>query len=457
MKRLSLVVALVPFLSFGQTVVSGIVAGYPRKSISFYYYDDAVTGEIMIKDTLTDSRGGVWFEFRENCERPLRVTYDITTDSNDPRWRDFYLWIKPGSANQFSIENGTSVFYHGGSSPENNLLKELGIHAGGLTIRYSGESFSEFEKKVDQQLTAKLLVLYKKSTYYGLSEAFRHFAHAQLLYGAYRTKMEALASADERQFNRFMTSVDFLSDSAYQSLTYRNGLREYFDILTTQNRKTAQRSYLLEYFRLLDHKLTHHPKTKEYLKTEILRTYGFAIEMNMDTLRQAVESVLMESPSSRYKDYLTKKLALKMTLITSVQALPDIELRDTIGNLINLKSFAGRVVFIDFWGTWCAPCMAEMPYSKDLHSLFKEKNVVFVYINSPVEPVERWKRTIRKLGIEGVHLKLSSADETKLKAFYSFEAYPFYAIHDSFGKPLNIAGGIRPSSNARQILEQLLR
>jgi thiol-disulfide isomerase/thioredoxin len=456
MKNLLCVVALVPIFSFAQTIVNGTVTGQPQKAISFYFYDDAVRGELIVKDTVTDSNGSVVFQFYENCERPLRVSYEIAADSNTPRWRDFYLWIKPGKLNRFRIENDTCIFYEATSVNENNLLKELGIHETVRAIKHSGESFDEFEKKVDQALIGRLLVLEKRHKQYVFGEEFRQFVHAQLLYSAYRTIMEALTFADGNQFKRFMTSFDFLSDKAYPSLTYRNGLREYFDILTSHDRKDFGHSYLLQYFRLLDQKLKNHPKTKEFLKTDVLRTYGFTIETNIDTLKEAVESILREAPDSRYKDYLAKKLALKIRLVNAAQSLPNIELRDTTGNLINLKSFAGKVVFIDFWGSWCAPCMTEMPFSQELHRFFN-KDVVFVYINSPVEPESRWKRTIQKLNLQGVHLKLSSVDESKLKAFYSFDGYPFYMIHDASGRPLNVEGGIRPSDNARKILETVIK
>lgn len=40
---------------------------------------------------------------------------------------------------------------------------------------------------------------------------------------------------------------------------------------------------------------------------------------------------------------------------------PDFTLRDTAGTTITLSSLRGRVVLIDFWGTWCTPCLASLP------------------------------------------------------------------------------------------------
>ncbi|MDN5285582.1 MAG: thioredoxin [Mucilaginibacter sp.] len=57
----------------------------------------------------------------------------------------------------------------------------------------------------------------------------------------------------------------------------------------------------------------------------------------------------------------------------------NISFRDTSGRLVNTADLKGKVVFVNFWATWCPPCIAEMPSVNDLYERFKNNhNVVFI-------------------------------------------------------------------------------
>ncbi len=51
------------------------------------------------------------------------------------------------------------------------------------------------------------------------------------------------------------------------------------------------------------------------------------------------------------------------------------------GTTISMKSLKGKVVVIDFWATWCGPCVAEMPKMKELYAEYKDKGVEFIGIS----------------------------------------------------------------------------
>lgn len=61
----------------------------------------------------------------------------------------------------------------------------------------------------------------------------------------------------------------------------------------------------------------------------------------------------------------------------------DITFMDDQGKTVNLSSLKGKVVFINFWATWCPPCIAELPSINKLHhQLSANKNIVFLLVDA---------------------------------------------------------------------------
>ena len=60
---------------------------------------------------------------------------------------------------------------------------------------------------------------------------------------------------------------------------------------------------------------------------------------------------------------------------------PDFTLTDLEGNSVTLSDFRGKVVFINFFATWCPPCRAEMPEIESLHQDYKDKGVVVIGVD----------------------------------------------------------------------------
>src|SRR5256714_12359312 len=60
-------------------------------------------------------------------------------------------------------------------------------------------------------------------------------------------------------------------------------------------------------------------------------------------------------------------------IINIGQQAPDFSIKDQTGKLVKLSDYRGKVVFLNLWGTWCEPCIKEMPAMEILYQAFKDR------------------------------------------------------------------------------------
>jgi thiol-disulfide isomerase/thioredoxin len=100
-----------------------------------------------------------------------------------------------------------------------------------------------------------------------------------------------------------------------------------------------------------------------------------------------------------------------------------------------IKKFRGKVIYVDFWATWCAPCRDGIERIKPLKSELADKNIVFVYISDPTSPEEIYNEMIPD--ISGEHFRVSKDEWNFLTQKFNIHGIPHYALVDKNGKTVN--------------------
>jgi len=112
----------------------------------------------------------------------------------------------------------------------------------------------------------------------------------------------------------------------------------------------------------------------------------------------------------------------------AVKPAPAFSLRDTSGTFFTLESFKGKIIFLDFWATWCGPCVAEIPHTKKLIKQFKEdSSIVFISISLDGDET-KWKEIVQKRSLTGIQLISLKGKESDIIQSYSVNAIPRYMI-----------------------------
>jgi DsbE subfamily thiol:disulfide oxidoreductase len=75
------------------------------------------------------------------------------------------------------------------------------------------------------------------------------------------------------------------------------------------------------------------------------------------------------------------KLVPKLQEVKDHPAAPDFTLPNAAGRKVSLKDYRGKVVFLNFWATWCESCRDEMPSMERLYQEFKGKGLEIVAVN----------------------------------------------------------------------------
>lgn len=148
-----------------------------------------------------------------------------------------------------------------------------------------------------------------------------------------------------------------------------------------------------------------------------------------DYLKRAQDGVFKEQLKLFYNVSKIFKPGLKA---------PDFTLPDENGKMISLSDFKGKVVYIDFWGVHCRPCIAEIKaYAKDVHDKYDTKDVVFINICVD-ETTKNWKEKIKELELTGINLKAEMGDSVTTK--YRINATPHHILIDREGNFVNYNG-----------------
>ena len=137
------------------------------------------------------------------------------------------------------------------------------------------------------------------------------------------------------------------------------------------------------------------------------------------------------------------------------RTLPAFKLKLVNGSVLNSKDLQGKIVVIDFWGTWCKPCIAEIPDFNQFYRDYKSKGVQFLALAADSGTPAEVRDAAGRLKIE---YPVGTPTWDELDLFGSIEAFPTTVIFDGKGKLVKDIVGTTPTKHAkiRETVDRLL-
>lgn len=147
--------------------------------------------------------------------------------------------------------------------------------------------------------------------------------------------------------------------------------------------------------------------------------------------------------------------ALGLIKPSRVRAAKNFTVPSPDGNSIRLADYRGRVVFLNFWATWCVPCREEMPSMEQLYRRYKDRGLVVLAISVDAEGAKVVVPFVKELKLTfpiGLDPRMTLAQQ------YGVLGIPSSFLVDQKGRLVALALGPRDwdSKTARAVIESLL-
>ncbi|MFD2965794.1 TlpA family protein disulfide reductase [Sphingobacterium bambusae] len=136
-------------------------------------------------------------------------------------------------------------------------------------------------------------------------------------------------------------------------------------------------------------------------------------------------------------------------VINETPQVPNNKIMETI-----VSKYKGKVVFIDFWATWCGPCLEAMRKFRDTKAEFLDKDVVFVYITNSSSPPKLWEEKIKGIGNE--HYYLTDDQWIQIMDDFDFESIPSYLIYNKERELTTKFTGFMRNDEVKEVINNLL-
>ena len=443
--------------------ISGTIENTSGETIEIMYISRLID---FTRETFTDTlEGKGHFHVEFDLEKPVMATLSM----NNKR---LSLFLEPGMTINMltSAENfPENVVLEGKGSAENNFLNDFNKQFGSTTqgravydkmrdldaVAFTDfiegayrDMWAFFDRNTGQQTFSPAFINYFKTqlTY----EPYQHL----LSYPLMHMRSNQLAELPELPlgYYDFLEQADLSAPPMMISPAYRGFLSSYLSYyiknVYEEEKEDSRSSREIEYEVA---GIIYKDEQASFMQAMILRMI-----LNYSTL-QVSEPLYLDfiarNQVAEYTEALTKIYESVIAIQPGLPA-PEFTHSDLNGKAYSLSDFKGKVVYLDFWASWCGPCIQQMPYAKELKKRMDgQSDLVFLYVSVDSDETA-WRNAVKQHEIEGINLHAGTDGASKA---FNVSGIPAFFLIGRDGKIIDHKAPRPSAENIDQILLDALK
>lgn len=131
---------------------------------------------------------------------------------------------------------------------------------------------------------------------------------------------------------------------------------------------------------------------------------------------------------------------------------PSISAKDIKGKNVTLGN---KYTLLDFWGTWCKPCISIIPELVDIHKRYPTLNLVSVAVEGSMNDLPKLKKLTKELQMDWTHVCQLHGDTSSIASSFNVSAFPTTIIIDPTGKIVYRGSGSNSTDKLKAKLEEI--
>lgn len=240
-----------------------------------------------------------------------------------------------------------------------------------------------------------------------------------------------------------LEDFDYFNEEHFKiSYKYRRLVLFYYSKLATlANEEGKHSTHTDAFFDIIENEIESEFVSNYFLERYTTRFNAGDFEASKELydkiMKAATDSVLIAKLPSLFE---------KVTRLSKGSPSPKfVDYENHKGGVTSLDDFKGKYVYIDFWATWCGPCLAEGPSFDKVEKQYHGKIIVFIGISTDkVKDHDKWRKMVSDRNMGGIQLLADKGAYSEFYSEYGITSIPRFILIDPEGNIVS-ANAPRPS------------